>query len=624
MPKRMNFFAELKRRNVIRMAGLYLVGAWLLTQVASTVLPAFDVPGWALRALIITLALGFIPTLIFSWVFELTPQGIKRDAEVRPEESIAPQTARRMDRLIIAVLILALVYFAFDKFVLAPRRDAALAEHSVAQGSAASTSPAAIATPNSMAVLAFDDLSPAHDQGYFSDGMAEEILNALARIKALKVVGRSSSFQFKGKNATPEQIGAQLGVAHILQGSVRKQGEQLRITATLVQTADGVQQWSKTYDGKLADVFDVQESCARDIATELKVVLAGNGEQRLVDKSTDNADAYALFVEAQTLVNRRVGDSLPQAIALLQKATALDPKFARAWSKLAVAYAVVAQYVGGDWQASWKASDQAAHNALALDPDDAEAYAALSYNLFSQRRYVAMVEPMQRAREFGSDNLAANYWAANELSSMGRTREAEARIDSMLPDDPANPLLLFYKGSLRWRAGDDANTLALARRMEDRAPAFAALLFAWHDAVVGDFDAGAKHFASGLIGFGSKLSPANLEAIYRGTYQGETQRRAALAILDANAADDWAPTFLLQLAEPERSFDAFEHGKTGLSDGYLLWLWQPEAWSRKARQSPAFQGFAKRIGLLDYWKQNRWPDMCSPAPENGPDAFTCR
>ena len=196
-------FAELKRRNVIRMAGLYLVAAWLFVQVSSTVLPMFDAPLWLPRSIVIVLALGFVPALIFAWVFELTPEGLKRDAEVKPEESIAPQTARRMNRLIIAMLVLALVYFGFDKFVLAPQHEAAqiaLAVHSAAQGSASPAPSATPAAPNSMAVLAFDDLSPAHDQEYFSDGMAEEILNALARIKALKVVGRSSSFQFKGKN----------------------------------------------------------------------------------------------------------------------------------------------------------------------------------------------------------------------------------------------------------------------------------------------------------------------------------------------------------------------------------------------------------------------------------------
>jgi len=613
----MNLLAELKRRNVIRMAGLYLVGAWLVTQVSSTVLPTFDVPSWVLRALIIVLAVGFVPALIFAWVFELTPEGLKRDAEVTPEESIAPQTARRMDRLIIAMLILALVYFAFDKFALAPRREAAMLAD--AQRPASSPQPRA----KSIAVLPFTDLSPGHDQEYFSDGMAEEILNALAQIKDLKVAGRTSSFYYKGKNEDLRAIGKALGVANILEGSVRKQGEKVRITAQLIQASDDSHLWSQAFDGDVSDVFELQERIARAITDQLKVVLQGDQVTRLVPVATANADAYALFVEAQTLVNRRVGDSLPQAIALLQKATALDPKFARAWSKLAIAYAVLAQYVSSDWRENWNASDHAAQNALALDPNDAEAYTALSYNQFSQRHYVAMVEPMRRALELGPDDLAANYWAANELAATGRTRDAEAQIDSMLPKDPANTLLLFYKGSLRWRAGDVAAAMAIARRIEDRGAAFATLILAWHDATVGDFDAGAKHFAFAR-GLGTTLSPADLEAVYRGSYQGETQRRAALAILDAHAADDWTPTFLLQLSEPERSFDLYEHGHSGLSDAYLNWLWQPETWSRKARQSSAFQGFAKRIGLLDYWKQNRWPDLCSPTPKNGPDGFTCK
>jgi TolB-like protein/Tfp pilus assembly protein PilF len=610
-----SFFGELKRRNVLRAGALYIGAAWALSQGLAQLLPVFDIPNWVTRWFVVAAVIGFPFMLTFSWFYELTPEGLKRESEIDPADSITRVTGKKLDRWIIATLALAVVLLLADKFVL--HQDANPA--AVAQPTVTTAIPA-----KSIAVLPFTDMSPTHDQDYFSDGMAEEILNALARIKSLKVVGRSSSFQFKGKDASPEQIGTQLGVAHLLQGSVRKQGEQLRITATLVRAADGVQQWSNSYDGKLADVFDLQESCAQDIAKHLNVVLGDNGNQRLVDKSTDNADAYALFVEAQTLVNHRVGDSLPQAIALLQKAIALDAKFARAWSKLAVAYAVLAQYVDGDWETNWKASDQAARNALAIDPNNAEAYAALSYNLFSQRRYVDMAEPMSRALELGPDEPVANYWTANQLASTGRTTEAEARIDAALINDPANMLLLFYKGMMRWRVGDAATTTATMRRIEDRGPAFAALLFAWHDATAGDFDAGAKHFASAVSGFGSKLSSANLQAIYRGTYMGEAQRRAALAIVDANVGDDWTPTYLLQLGEPERSFASFEHGKTGLSDGYLNWLWQREAWSRKARQSPAFQSFAKRIGLVDYWKKYRWPDLCTPTPESVPDAFTCR
>ena len=371
-----NFFSELKRRNVLRAAAFYAASAWLLVQVATQVFPFFHIAEWVVRWVVVAACIGFPFAMLFSWFYEWTPQGIQRESDIPPNESVTRQSGRKLDRWIIAILGMAVVLLLANQFVL---------HHDENK----SDDTAAVARPipgKSIAVLPFADLSSKHDQESFSDGMAEEILNALARIKNLKVVGRASSFYYKGKDVNLKKIGAELGVAHILQGSVRNQGDQLRITTTLVQTSDGVQEWSNTYDGKLADVFNLQESCARDIAAHLDVVLGENGQQRLVDKTTDNAEAYALFIEAQTLVNARVGDNLPRAIAKLEKVTALDPKFARAWAKLAVAHAVLPQYVSGDWTANLNLSESAAQRAIALDGDDAEAYAALSYVAFSRRR----------------------------------------------------------------------------------------------------------------------------------------------------------------------------------------------------------------------------------------------
>ena len=265
----MNFLAELRRRNVIRMAGLYLVGAWLIVQVASTIFPAFELPGWALRGVILVLAIGFIPALVFSWVFELTPDGLKRDAEVPASESIAPQTARRMERVFLVLLTLALGYFAIDKFVLAPKREAArVAEVTQATKvdavpTSATPIPAVSAIPEkSIAVLAFANMSADKDNEYFSDGVAEEILNSLANVKDLKVAGRTASFYFKGRNEPMAAIGAVLGVANILEGSVRKQGNRLRITAQLSRVSDGFHLWSETFDGTDADIFALQENIA--------------------------------------------------------------------------------------------------------------------------------------------------------------------------------------------------------------------------------------------------------------------------------------------------------------------------------------------------------------------------
>ena len=620
----MSLIEELKRRNVIRMAGLYLVAAWLTVQVSSTVLPMFDAPAWVPRAIVILLVIGFVPAMVFAWVFELTPQGVKRESQIDRTQSITPRTGRRMDRMILVGLALIIVLMGIERVWFAARTSspaAAPAAQAAAAGAPAATAPSP-ASSNAIAVMAFEDLSPAHDQGYFSDGMAEEILNALTRIKELRVLGRSSSFQYKGKDIDPRRIGAELGVAHILDGSVRRQGDLVRIAATLISTVDGAAQWTKEYNGKLADLFDLQDNCAHDIATELKIVLTGV-QRPLVDKVTANPEAYALYVEAQTLVRERFGDSLPRAIEKLDAAVKLDPSFARAWSKRSVAYAVLAQYVPSDWRQNWDASEESARRALALDSNDAEAYAARSYNLFSQRRYVDMVEPMRRALQIEPDNETARYWDVNELSAMGHTRDSVPRLDALMANDPDNARVIFYKAFMSWREHDRDALLALGRRLQALGSPWGDVAMSTYFASTGECESGVKPFATRQRIFGSGITGSDTETIYRGICSGGPAREPAMAILVAHANDQWVPTLWLEMGEPERAFDLFEHGNAGLSDAFLNWLWQPEDWSRKARQHPAFQGFARRIGLVDYWKKYGWPDVCKHQPETSPDAFTC-
>jgi TolB-like protein/tetratricopeptide (TPR) repeat protein len=611
MNMRPSFVDELKRRNVVRAAVLYLGAAWALAQGIAQLGPALGAPDWSTRWFVIAACIGFPFWLAFAWFYEFTPQGLKRESEIPPGDSIAHSTGRKLDRAIIAVLALAVVLLLTNTFVW--HRGAGL-------------DAGAATVAKSIAVLPFDDLSPGHDHGYFSAGMAEELLNALARVQGLKVAGRASSFYYGNHAADLRTIGQSLDVANVLEGSVRSQGDAVRISVQLVRTADGFEVWSQNYDGDMHDIFDVQERIARAIADHLEIVLDGAATARLVPVATTSGDAYSRFITAQELVDKRVGDSLPRAIALLQEATALDPKFARAWSKLAVAQAVLPQYVGGDWKASWQASDAAARRALAIDPGDAEAHAALSYNQFSQRHYSAMVEPMRRALALDPKNSAVNYWAANELAAMGRTRPAEAHIDTALANDQANALLLFYKSMLRWRVGDQAGALAYIHRGGVSDSPFGALMLEFYDAAHGDLRASARDFANSTSKMGTKIPAADLQAIYLGTYGDAAQRRVALDLLATHADDDWAPTLLLQLGEPARAFDLYAHGHSGLSDAFLNWLWQPEPWSRKARRDPAFQQFAQRLGMVDYWKRNGWPDLCRPAPAAGAgsDAFACQ
>ena len=610
-----NFFSELRRRNVYKVAIAYVVAGWALSQGIAQVFPVFDIPNWVIRLIVLLIIIGLPIALVLAWMFELTPQGIKR---TETADAMPATTQRRKHVWIYVVVIGGL--FSIGLFFLGrySASRAALAENG--------RPPAVAGSPpqKSIAVLPFSDLSPNRDQESFSDGMAEEILNALAHIKDLKVVGRASSFFYKGKNVSLKQIGVELGVANILEGSVRKQGEQVRITSALSRTADGLQVWSKSYNGTLANIFDLQESCARDIAAELNVVLADPSEARLVEKSTDNEQAYMLFVEAQTLVSRRVGDSLPHAIALLKETTQLDPKFSRAWAKLAVALAVEPQYSNADWQTNWTAADKAAHQAIELDPKSAESYAALGYIDFSRRRYREMVEPAERAISIDPNDVTANFWLANQLAATGRTAEAEAVNDRALNADPGNALIVYYKGTLRWRQADNDTTLKLANRTESLGSPLADLLlcqFTWRE---GDHDRAAKQFSRGFSAFRTGFSQEDLAAIYRGVYGDQAARKAALAVVARNRHDQFAGTLLLMLSEPEQSFASFERDGIGLSDAYLNFLWLPENYARKARQHPAFQSFAKRLGLVDYWKQNRWPDLCQPAPERGPDTFTCQ
>ena len=329
-------FAELKRRNVIRMAGLYLVGAWLVVQVAGTVLPMFGAPEWLPRTIVVLLAIGFVPAVIFSWVFELTPQGLKREEDVAPEQSITPQTGRRMDRMIIVVLVLALGYFAFDKFVLAPRREAALV------ASAAPNESKSIVSAKSIAVLPFENLSRDTDNAYFTDGVQDEILTHLARIADLKVISRTSVMQYKsGAPRNLREIGQQLGVAHVVEGSVQRAANKVRVNAQLLDARTDAHLWAQTYDRDLADVFAIQSEIAKAIADQLQAKLSPNEKKAIEQPPTTDLAAFDLYSRAKSLLLTAsfsaTGDpDLRKAIELLDEAVKRDPSFFDAYCQLAL------------------------------------------------------------------------------------------------------------------------------------------------------------------------------------------------------------------------------------------------------------------------------------------------
>ena len=303
----MTFFDELKRRNVFRVGIAYAIATWVLLQITEVITPLLGLPDWAPKLIFVILAVGFVPALIFAWAYELTPEGLKKEKDVDRSESITHHTGRKLDFAIIAVLVLAVGLLLADRYTGKPAPDAEQV------------------TNKSIAVLPFVNISSDKEQEYFSDGITEEILNALASVKELKVAGRTSSFAFKGQNQDLRRIGELLGVTHILEGSVRKSGTTVRITAQLVQVKDGFHLWSDTYDRELTDIFAIQDEIANEILIQLKARLLDEEGPAIVSQRTD-PEVYDVYLLAKQLLYRRTRLTIESAVELLDQAIAKDPE----------------------------------------------------------------------------------------------------------------------------------------------------------------------------------------------------------------------------------------------------------------------------------------------------------
>ena len=612
----MSLLAELRRRNVIRMAGLYLVGAWLITQVAATLLPVFEAPAWVMKAVVVVLAIGFFAALVFAWVFELTPEGLKRDSEVAPEQSIAPQTARRMDRMIILVLALALGFFAFDKFVLAPKREAALvadAAKTVQAARAADNSPT---SDKSIAVLAFANMSADKDNEYFSDGVSEEILNALANVKDLKVAGRTASFYFKGRSESLAAIGKTLGVAHVLEGSVRKQGNRLRITAQLIRVGDGFHLWSDTFDGTDADVFALQESIAQQVAGALQAALNAGQQARLVDAGTANPEAYSLYLQATSIFNRRDRTRFLDAIAALQHAVQLDPKYARAFARLASLHVVLSSYTDVDPRQTHAESMRYAAQALALDADMAEAWAARGASLSKFREtQVEARDAFEQAMRIDPDDPNACFWNGLNLLTVGYRRQGTAQIERALSLDPMLPNALRWRGMLYLQDGDTARAEPLLQRAYDLGLANTANALSEIAMKHGDAEASARLWVAGSMGLDFNMTREELLAVHAGIFGDAAAKQAGVQALQATLvrlgekrALPTTPLYLFRLGEPKLGLDVLRERKMGEGIDTMNWIWTREG--AAIRALPEFQAYLREFHLPELWDKYGPPDLC--------------
>ena len=419
-----NFFGELKRRHVYRVAIAYGVVAWLLIQVATQVFPFFEIPNWVVRLVVLVIVVGFPIALIIAWAFEMTPQGMKRAEEIAPNEYIPHWSARKFAALIVTIAILATGLMTFPLL------------------RSKSTSPVQItaaATRSQKSIAVLPLLNESGDPGdeYFSDGLSEELIAALAQIKELKVIGRSSSFRFKDKKDDSKTIGKKLGVTTLLEGTVRKQGDQVRIVAELVNAADGSELWSRTFERELKDIFGVQAEIAKAVATSLELTVLGGEEGSAKSASTKNVEAHNAYLQGHFYFERRNLEDYRKSVGFFDQATRLDPDYALAYAERSEAWTWIGDLSNEKQKEAWAAAGSDAEKAVAIDSHLAEAHAALGWvRFFIEWKFAEGLAELRHAQQLSPWNPTANDLMARVVVYLGQFQEAEKLARQAIELDP--------------------------------------------------------------------------------------------------------------------------------------------------------------------------------------------
>ncbi|MCH9027896.1 MAG: hypothetical protein IIA05_12425 [Proteobacteria bacterium] len=609
-----NLFTELKRRNVFRVGFAYVIMAWLLAQVADLVIDNITAPDWIMQVLMLFLAMGFPIALFFAWAFEMTPEGIKREHEVDRSHSITRQTGQKLNTAIIVTMAIAVGFLFFDRFAGRDTGQTADTQSALAEEQEQTIS---------IAVLPFVNMSSDPEQDYFSDGISEEILNLLVRVDGLSVASRTSAFSFKGSTENLADIAETLGVDHILEGSVRKSNDRVRITAQLIDAKRDRHLWSESFDRELTDIFAIQDDISSAIVDALRTTLGVEIEKSVsASVATTNMDAYQVFLKARSLFLYRNPLGLRKSIELFQHAIEMDPGFARAYEGLAAVMVVVHSYpVPSGYESITKneaheAAASAARKALEINPALSLPHAVLAQVSLRKTDYAQALQEYDLAIGLDEHDATALLWRGIWSQGLGYIEESLEYLYKAQSLDPASGINNDFLGTSLFILGRREEAMVYLSVAYEHGrpigylPFYQGLESSGKMAAIGVLANRLSDEESTLVPYFMRIFDKNgdREKAKR-RFFSELDKKPALARAVYEDAE-----LLALIGEYERAANAVDFaGGVG-----FVRLWWP--FHRDFRRSPYFKAMVRERKMPAYWRERGWPDLCYPV---GDDDFEC-
>ena len=622
----MSVWAELKRRNVFKVGAAYAVLGWLILQVANNLFPPLGLPPWTQTLVAALLLLGFPFALLLAWVYEITPEGIKRTSEVPREQSVSHVTSHRLNYVVTGLLVLAVASIALDAYVLRPDRAASL--QSTAAASAPPTSapsaggatgadagaPADTRLPNSVAVLPFDNLSTDPDHSYFAVGIHDEILNQLAKVGSLNVISRTSVLQYRSDRPPIPEIARALNVGAVMEGSVRYAGNRIQVTVQLIDATTDSHMWSETYPGDVSDldaIFALQADIAMNVANALRAELTPAELASIEEPPTNSPEAYEAYLEAVEASLPFTLEGFERALELIDSALEHDPNFALAWAQKSGIHSGISTVAALERVAPEQdASEQAALRAIALAPDLGDAYAALGFISAQRGKLIEAETAYRRAGDLGAPNLADTGFGTLSMGVANFARACEGR-EEVRDLDPLNSNNRAFLVSCFGLNGDMG--AAVAEHARGRA-------------LYGAWPLGDEHLMRLRLGVGDTAaamelaSASAIDAAARDNLDSPSEALAALRALRANAQQPALRRIAMWTAyfgDSEQTLEVMQSlVAVAKMNAYLFWYPQMAG----VRRLPAFKTLMREAGFVEYWDRFGWPAACR---RTSGDDFEC-